>query len=362
MSSPANAANSPLQLLRRQGSAIPQALAVSALLQLEGVLWYLKAAFESWLHTRFFCTAEISNCHWLVRWLAAQPSAQKAREFLVERVTATNSEGGAKVYAQPAVSLITWFVCDVFTGKTKPLTLRTLCDMIWWKYAKRTPDRNLSIISYTEQEEYHGMANHPTSRTMLRMVTRDRSKLEQLLCTLRGADEMQMSDYTTIWEARNGEWEESNNSPKKPWSSVCLAPGKSEAMLADAQSFWTEETHRWYRKRSLAHRRGYILYGPPGSGKSCEWQLLLLLCRLRLTDSFTVRFDSHCAGTRGSAGSRSSHPPTLGSRPGRHDSRSAHARSRWHSPARGSRLPLRRAQEGRRHGQGRKLQWLAERA
>mgnify|MGYP002480565059 CR=1 FL=1 len=45
-----------------------------------------------------------------------------------------------------------------------------------------------------------------------------------------------------------------------------------EKILADINKFLNNA--QWYIERGIPHRRGYLLYGPPGSGKSSIIQAL----------------------------------------------------------------------------------------
>lgn len=60
-------------------------------------------------------------------------------------------------------------------------------------------------------------------------------------------------------------WKSQNN-PLRPLSSVALAEGDMESIVADLAKFKT--TRNRYIERGLPWRRGYLLSGPPGTGKS----------------------------------------------------------------------------------------------
>jgi energy-coupling factor transporter ATP-binding protein EcfA2 len=53
---------------------------------------------------------------------------------------------------------------------------------------------------------------------------------------------------------------------------MMLPDSISEVVVADIQKFWTREEH--YRKHDLLWKRGYLLWGPPGSGKTSTVQLI----------------------------------------------------------------------------------------
>lgn len=74
-------------------------------------------------------------------------------------------------------------------------------------------------------------------------------------------------DKITIHRAKHyGDWIISNWIPKRNLSSIILPNGMEEELVDDIQTFLDSED--WYVKRGLPYRRGYLLYGPPGNGKT----------------------------------------------------------------------------------------------
>ncbi|KAH8995383.1 mitochondrial chaperone BCS1 [Lactarius akahatsu] len=59
---------------------------------------------------------------------------------------------------------------------------------------------------------------------------------------------------------------------RRPLRSVVLARGVAERIAEDARAFLARR--EWYADRGIPYRRGYLLHGPPGSGKSSFIQAL----------------------------------------------------------------------------------------
>jgi mitochondrial chaperone BCS1 len=62
------------------------------------------------------------------------------------------------------------------------------------------------------------------------------------------------------------EWVEAGRRPARPVASVVLKGDAARAIVDDARAFLRLE--RWYAERGIPYRRGYLLHGAPGSGKT----------------------------------------------------------------------------------------------
>jgi hypothetical protein len=63
-----------------------------------------------------------------------------------------------------------------------------------------------------------------------------------------------------------GVWKRIDQKAARPWESVILPESIKDGLLRDCEEFLGEEG--FYRERGLPYRRGYLLWGKPGSGKS----------------------------------------------------------------------------------------------
>ena len=72
---------------------------------------------------------------------------------------------------------------------------------------------------------------------------------------------------TVMYTAMGHEWRELGNPRKRrPLKSVILDEDKAERILKDIQEFVAMP--KWYSERGVPYRRGYLLYGEPGCGKT----------------------------------------------------------------------------------------------
>lgn len=78
---------------------------------------------------------------------------------------------------------------------------------------------------------------------------------------------------TTIYNSWGTEWRPFGHPRRKrPLESVILDEGVKERIVMDVKDFL--ESGKWYHDRGIPYRRGYLLYGQPGTGKSSFIQAL----------------------------------------------------------------------------------------
>jgi len=63
-----------------------------------------------------------------------------------------------------------------------------------------------------------------------------------------------------------GAWRRTRSRPKRPLSTIVIPSNVKEKMVEDAKDFLRQEN--WYSDRGIPYRRGYLLFGTPGSGKT----------------------------------------------------------------------------------------------
>jgi chaperone BCS1 len=72
---------------------------------------------------------------------------------------------------------------------------------------------------------------------------------------------------TIMYTALGSDWRPLGHPHRKrPIASVILDAGISDRILRDCNEFISNP--QWYTERGIPYRRGYLLHGPPGCGKS----------------------------------------------------------------------------------------------
>lgn len=78
---------------------------------------------------------------------------------------------------------------------------------------------------------------------------------------------------TIVYSARGMDWAPLGDPrTKRPLASVVLDKGVKESIVGDVNDFLSRQ--QWYVDRGIPYRRGYLLFGPPGGGKSSFIQAL----------------------------------------------------------------------------------------
>ncbi|KAH8822614.1 P-loop containing nucleoside triphosphate hydrolase protein [Flagelloscypha sp. PMI_526] len=202
---------------------------------------------------------------WLMLWLSRRPEWQHSREF--ETTTRITTPGGFKARGigefgdeDADEGMVSSPADDVSKPQTRVVfqpTFDTTHTIYWkghWLRVKRSrrPDR----YGYTDNETLS-----------ISVVARNNSILKQLV--LRAKREYEAEAVTRIqiyFADQYGGWRWTDSRHKRPLSSIVLMPGVKEMLVNDTKDFLASE--KWYADRGVPYRRGYLLHGVPGSGKS----------------------------------------------------------------------------------------------
>ncbi|KAJ7510078.1 mitochondrial chaperone BCS1 [Mycena galericulata] len=113
----------------------------------------------------------------------------------------------------------------------------------------------------------------PWETVTLTTLSRDRVLFPELLAEARDLGMQGQEGKLVIHTAWGIEWRPFGKPRRKrPLQSVVLEPGMSEKIEQDIKAFLARR--QWYADRGIPYRRGYLLHGPPGSGKTSFIQAL----------------------------------------------------------------------------------------
>ncbi|CAE7144741.1 unnamed protein product [Rhizoctonia solani] len=215
------------------------------------------SAWNSFVNS-FYLTARFSEddypYDWLMHWLCKQPAWGRSREF--ETTTRTNVPGAmSSSFGEEFEDLEA--EDDDAPGKQKMRvvfmpTLDTTHTIYykghWLRVCRSRQSNGDELLSIS-------------------VVARSNNILKQLVLEAKKEYERDAEHRVQIFFAdSHGSWRWTDSRQKRPMSSIVLAPGVKEMLLSDTRDFLKSE--KWYADRGIPFRRGYLLHGVPGSGKS----------------------------------------------------------------------------------------------
>ena len=118
-----------------------------------------------------------------------------------------------------------------------------------------------------EHQSFAMNTGEPWEKVLLTSFGRDVSVFDNLLEEARSMNNKQEEGATVIYTCWGTEWRPFGHPRRKrPLDSVVLDDGVKESIVADLEEW--RSSAGWYHDRGIPYRRGYLLHGPPGSGKS----------------------------------------------------------------------------------------------
>ena len=132
-----------------------------------------------------------------------------------------------------------------------------------------------AIIAVQREREKGPLDLHgrPFETVKLTTLYAHRHIFEDLFQEAHALAQRAQEGKTSVYTAWSTEWKELGEARRKrPLSSVVLAEGVKERIVEDMKNF--TGAREWYLDRGIPYRRGYLLYGSPGTGKSSLIQAL----------------------------------------------------------------------------------------
>ncbi|CAE6470666.1 hypothetical protein ACGC1H_003955 [Rhizoctonia solani] len=227
------------------------------LIVLGGALETLRRTASSlwqWAMGSFFVTVHLDNddvaYDWMMIWLSLQPAWRKAREVQISsKDYGLNRNATIVVPGETGTTGETRSVAYLPTyGSTHTMFFRHH----WMRVTRTRQDLGEGCTRETLQ---------------VSILARNREIVNQLLREAKEAytseDQNRVSIYTCD---QYNCWHRSASRAKRPMQSIVLDPMIKDRILEDAKDFMASEN--WYSERGIPFRRGYLLHGAPGSGKT----------------------------------------------------------------------------------------------
>lgn len=127
----------------------------------------------------------------------------------------------------------------------------------WYKGTLLFYEVRQQNTSYVEQEKVE-----------LTCLGRSPRVLKDLLQECRSEYLDQIRNKITIFGHHGARWKRERVKEARPLSTVILRESEKVPLVKDMRDFLNPRTRSWYARRSIPYRRGYLLHGPPGTGKS----------------------------------------------------------------------------------------------
>ncbi|KAF8494988.1 P-loop containing nucleoside triphosphate hydrolase protein [Russula emetica] len=240
------------------------------------------SAWSSFVNS-FFLTAHFSEedypYEWLMLWLSRRPEWQRSREF---ETTTNSSLPGYYGYRESDNAFIDE---DSPIGGDEEVSGKTRMRVVFQPTSETT-----HTIYYRGHwlRVRRGRKSNGYEMLSISVVARNNSILKQLVLQAKKEYEAEAVHRIQIYFADSyGSWRYTDSRHKRPLSSIVLNPGVKEMLVADAKDFLKSE--KWYADRGIPFRRGYLLYGVPGSGKS---SLIHALAGELMLDIYVVSLSS----------------------------------------------------------------------
>jgi DNA polymerase III delta prime subunit len=121
-------------------------------------------------------------------------------------------------------------------------------------------------VSATPETHLAGQQPVPGMLTLSMVGFWNSAQLCDLFEKICIAAKEEMSSQVVVYSHANGHWTQSAQVLPRSPRSVVIAPGQMTTIIDDAKRFIA--SREWYLQRGLPYRRGYLLHGKPGMGKS----------------------------------------------------------------------------------------------
>lgn len=206
-------------------------------------------------------TSRDASYEWLMQWMARNPQFKFQQvSVMTSNVTIqANDETTANTTFAPCPAVVHWF-----TYKGWPMVVQR----------KRQTERaaGMEVLETVEMTTF----------------CRSAKIMQEIVDEARAQAAERDSDHTIIFHNSGSRWSRQQEPrARRPLGSVMLEGNLREELLSDIRQFLSSRSY--YLGLGVPYRRGYLLHGPPGCGKSSlvtalAGELRLAICVLSLSN------------------------------------------------------------------------------
>ena len=167
---------------------------------------------------------------WIKEWLAHNDYSKNAK-----RITIESKNGSSKITPAPGIHYV------------------------WWR-------KRLLIIRRLRNEGTGDNAHRAFRETWSLTMLARRKYVEEFIEECKEVYDSGKKDYIRVKEGDCGYWDSFIKRRKRPFDSVVMNSETKDLIISDLNKFIDDK--EWYNEMNIPWRRGYLLYGPPGNGKS----------------------------------------------------------------------------------------------
>lgn len=195
---------------------------------------------------------------WMMHWLVKHPSFAKSRD--VTFTTKSGPDGMAVLMPEDVISQ------SSDRNKNQLAFLPSIATSSLLRYKG-----HVLWVSRGEQDASKGPVSFQPLRRerflVVKILAFSKKILSQILLEAKADYLASQEDTISIYSYdMHTRWRKLADRPRRSLNSIILDPGMKDMLISDAKDFLSSKT--WYAARGIPFRRGYLLHGAPGSGKT----------------------------------------------------------------------------------------------
>ncbi|ORY70349.1 P-loop containing nucleoside triphosphate hydrolase protein [Pseudomassariella vexata] len=209
----------------------------------------------------------------VLNWIGAHVLLQQETRILTARSEPIQND--AMHFGRGLVKRI-----DYFHEKRLPIQYLPTFGITWFFHnrnvflVRRIPDGRSSREGAlaTEMPDQYVVPPAGNEPLVVMCLGRSVAPIKKFLDVCRDFADKQRESFTTVRAARNQyhreSWDTTILRPIRPLETVHMDMKVKDELVSDIENYLKHSTRRFYTSRGIPYRRGYLLHGPPGTGKT----------------------------------------------------------------------------------------------